>query len=184
MEDEHIVELYWERSEEAVSETAAKYGRYLYSIAYHILANEQDAEECVNDTYSDAWKTIPPHRPSVLSTFLGKITRRIAVDFWRKNSAEKRGGGETALVLEELGECVSGSGSVEDEVERRELLHQINVFLEKLPDTERRIFLCRYWYCEPVSSIAERFGYTESRVASQLYRTRNRLRSGLKKEGY
>ena len=118
MEDHRIVDLYWQRNERAISETAAKYGKYLQSISYQILRNTEDAEECVNDTYNDAWQSMPPHRPSILSTFLGKITRRISIDRWRKNSAEKRGGGEMALALDELEECVAGTGDVEAEVEK------------------------------------------------------------------
>ena len=121
MEDNRIIDLYWQRNEDAISETASKYGKYLHSIAYQVLSNTQDAEECVNDTYIDAWNTMPPHRPSILSTFLGKITRRISIDLWRKYSAEKRGGGEVALALDELEDCVSGNGSVEEESEHREL---------------------------------------------------------------
>ena len=113
MDDQRIVELYWERSEKAVSETASKYGKYCYSIAYNVLANKEDAEESVNDTYMDAWNSIPPHRPSILSTFLGKITRRISIDRWRKRSAKKRGSGVIPLVLDELHECVADYKSLE-----------------------------------------------------------------------
>lgn len=183
MEDKHIIELYWQRSEDAISETASKYGTYLHSIAYQILSNTQDAEECVNDTYTGAWNAMPPHSPSILSAFLGKITRRISIDVWRKYSAQKRGGGETALALEELEDCVSGSGSVEEEWERRELTRKLNEFLRLLPDTERRVFLCRYWYMDSVPSIAQQFGFSESKVTSMLHRTRNKLRVLLEKEG-
>ena len=184
MEDERIVDLYWQRSEDAITETSAKYGRYLYSIAYQILSDPQDAEECVNDTYTDAWNAMPPHRPSVLSTFLGKITRRISIDLWRKNSAQKRGNGRTALAIDELEDCVSGSGSMETESERRELIGKINDFLRSLPDTERCVFLRRYWYMDSVLSIARQFGFSESKVTSMLHRTREKLRVLLEKEGY
>ena len=133
MEDNRIIDLYWQRNESAISETATKYGKYLHSISYQILLNTEDAEECVNDTYNDAWQSMPPHRPSILSTFLGKITRRISIDLWRKYSAEKRGGGEVALALDELEECVSGTGDVEAEVERIELQTKLNNFLFALP---------------------------------------------------
>ena len=122
MDDQRIVELYWERSEQAISETQSKYGSYCYSIAYNILNNNEDAEESVNDTYNDAWNSIPPHRPSILSTFLGKITRRISIDRWRKHNAEKRGGGEMPLVLDELQECVADEKTVTAE--------QIRAFLD------------------------------------------------------
>ncbi len=184
MDDDRIVELYWKRNENAISETATKYGSYLNSISYNILVNREDAQECVNDTYHDAWNSMPPHRPSILSTFLGKITRRISIDRWRRLNAEKRGGGELTLALDELEDCVSGSGSVEDEIKRRELAKLFNDFLNTLPVTERRVFLCRYWYMDSIQSIAQQFGFSQSKVASMLNRTRGKLRAQLVKEGY
>ncbi len=106
MEDDHIIDLYWARSEDAITETSEKYGKYCYAIAYHILSNAEDAEESVNDTYLGAWRNMPPHRPSILSAFLGKITRRISIDKWRGRTADKRGGGEIVLALDELADCV------------------------------------------------------------------------------
>lgn len=184
MEDPKIVDLYWQRDERAISETAVKYGPYLRSISYGILQNTEDAEECVSDTYRDAWDSMPPHRPAILSTFLGKITRRISIDLWRKRSAYKRGGGEIVLALDELEECVSGSESLEDEAMRQELRAKLNAFLKGLPKTERQVFLCRYWYLNSVSEIAAQFGYSESKVKSMLHRTRKKLRAELQKEGY
>ena len=184
MEDARIIDLYWQRDESAISETAAKYGKYLHSISYGILRNEEDAEECVSDTYAGAWQAMPPHRPSVLSAFLGKITRRISISLWRKRSAEKRGGGETALALDELEECVSGEGDAESEAERRELREKLNAFLRALPPTERQVFMRRYWYMDPVADIAARFACSESRIKSMLYRTRKKLRAMLEEEGY
>lgn len=184
MDDERIVALYWSRSEKAVTETDSKYGTYLNNISYNILYNSEDALECVNDTYYEAWKTMPPHRPVILSTFLGKITRQISIDRWRKAKAEKRGGGEFPLVLDELEHCVSGAGDVETEIERKELLKLVNDFLDILPATERRVFLCRYWYMDSIKSIAKQFGFTQSKVASMLHRTRAKLRAVLEKEGY
>lgn len=184
MEDHLIVDLYWQRNENAILETEAKYGKYLHSISYQILMNDEDAEECVNETYHDAWRSMPPHRPSVLSAFLGKITRRISIDTWRAYNAEKRGGGELALVLDELEECVSGTGDVETEVERLELQRKLNAFLLALPGVDRQVFVCRYWYMDSVSDIADRFACSESKVKSMLYRTRKKLRTMLEKEGY
>ena len=126
MEDGSIVNLYWARSENAISETSKKYGNYCYSIAYNILGNVEDADESVNDTYLDAWNNIPPHRPSILSTFLGKITRRISIDKWRGQTAEKRGSGEIVLVLDELSDCIPSNQSVEHEVEAAELAQLID----------------------------------------------------------
>ena len=159
MDDRSIVALYWQRNERAIEETVTKYGKYLYSISYQILSNEEDAEECVNDTYNDAWQAMPPHRPSILSTFLGKITRRNSIDLWRKHNAEKRGGGEIALVLDELEECVSGNNDVESEIERQELQKKINVFLMGLPRRECHVFICRYWYMNSISDIAKQFNH-------------------------
>lgn len=184
MEDNDIVELYWQRDEKAVSETAAKYGNYLHSISYNILCNAEDAEECVNSAYNDAWNTIPPHRPSVLSTFLGKLIRRSSIDMWRSRGAEKRGGGTVAVAIDELEECVSGNDSVEDETERRELQEKLNVFLKELPKAERQVFMRRYWYMDSNKDIAERFSCSETRIRSMLYRTRKKLRKMLEKEGY
>ena len=127
---------------------------------------------------------MPPHRPSILSTFLGKITRRISIDLWRKYSAEKRGGGVTALALDELEECVSGTGDIMAEVERLELQKKLNDFLLALPQTERQVFICRYWYMDAVSDIAKQFAFSESKIKSMLYRTRNKLRTMIEKEGY
>ena len=184
MEDERIVDLYWERNGSAISETAEKYGKYLHSISYQILQNSEDAEECVNDTYNDAWQSMPPHRPSVLSTFLGKITRRISIDLWRKFSAEKRGGGTAALALDELEDCVSGIEDVVTEVEGLELQKKLNDFLLSLPNLERQVFMCRYWYMDTISDIAKHFACSESKIKSMLYRTRKKLGTMLKKEGY
>ena len=184
MDDKQIVDLYWAREETAINETALKYGSYCHSIAYTILQNQQDAQECVNDTYMDAWNTMPPNRPSVLSTFLGKITRRISIDRWRIKNAKKRGGDEITLALDELEECVGSSHDVELEVQRKELAATMHSFLDRLPQTERRIFLLRYWYLEPIRSIANQYGFSQSKVASMLHRIRGKLRKYLEKEGY
>ena len=143
MEDTHIVDLYWARSETAIAETSAKYGSYCYSIAYNILANAEDADESVNDTYLNAWNSMPPHRPAILSTFLGKITRRVSIDKWRGRTAEKRGNGEIMLVLDELFDCVPSSQNVEHEIETAELAKVINDFVMSLPPMDRRVFICR-----------------------------------------
>lgn len=183
MDDKQIVELYWQRNESAIDETASKYGPYCHSIAYNILDNDADAEESVNDTYLDAWNSMPPHCPSILATFLGKITRRISIDRWRKRSAEKRGGGQITVVLDELEECLTDGKSVEQEVEAKILSEVINSFVKSLPDTEQRVFLCRYWYMDSVETIAKEFGFSQSKVKSMLYRTREKLRARLIKEG-
>lgn len=149
MEDREIVNLYWERNSNAIKETASKYGGYCKAIAKNILGNNEDAEECVNDIYLNTWNSIPPNRPNVLSTYLGKITRNLSFDRFRHRHADKRGGGEIELVLDELGECVSGADSVEQEVEKKELIRAINSFLDTLSQEKCNIFLCRYWYGNP-----------------------------------
>ena len=184
MNDKSIVDLYFNRDEEAITQTDKKYGRYCYSIAYNILMSKEDAEESVSDTYMTAWKAIPPRRPSVLSTFLGKITRHISIDRWRERSAYKRGGGEVTLALEELEDCVAGLQNVEMEYERKELIQAYVKFLDILPVTERRVFLCRYWYVDSVEAIAEKFGFSQSKVKTMLHRTRAKLRKQLAEEGY
>ena len=184
MDDEQIVKLYWDRSEQAISETGQKYGGYCRRIAYNILRNLEDAEESVNDTYWDAWNAMPPHQPSILATFLGKITRRIAIDRWRSLNRMKRGGGEVTLALEELERCIAGGQSPEREIEKKELVQAINRFLDKLPITERRVFLARYWYMDSIQEIAFRFQFSQSKVRSMLFRTRKKLRKHLEKEGY
>lgn len=184
MDDKCIVELYWQRSEQAIAETSAKYEHYCYSIAHNILNNHEDAQESVNDTYHEAWNTIPPHRPSALSTFLGKITRRLAIDKFRHRNAAKRGGGEMPLVLDELQDCIASDKNVEQEYEKKRLSETINTFVILLPETEQKIFLCRYWYMDSIEVICKQFGFSESKVKSMLYRTRQKLREILVKEDF
>ncbi len=182
MDDNRIVELYWERSESAIKETASKYSNYCYAIAYNILANREDSEECVNDTYLSAWNSMPPHRPIVLSTFLGKITRRISIDKLRMKNAEKRGGSNLTIALEELEECLSVRDDLQKELDAQILAEALNLFLEELSELERRVFLCRYWYVDSIETIAEQFGFSQSKVKSMLHRTREKLRKYLEKE--
>lgn len=182
MDDNRIVELYWERSESAIKETASKYSNYCYAIAYNILANREDSEECVNDTYLSAWNSMPPHRPIVLSTFLGKITRRISIDKLRMKNAEKRGGSNLTIALEELEECLSVRDDLQKELDAQILAEALNLFLEELSELERRVFLCRYWYVDSIETIAEQFVFSQSKVKSMLHRTREKLRKYLEKE--
>lgn len=183
MNDDHIVELYFARSEEAIAQTSAVYGAYLMSISKRIVGDSKDAEECVNDTYYEAWNTIPPHRPALLSTFLGKLTRRISINRYKKNHAQKRGGSELPLVLDELGDCVTGE-DMDSILDQKDLAALIDRFLSVLSRTERLVFVRRYWYTEPVAAIAAVLGWSESRVTSMLFRTRKKLRAMLEKEGF
>ena len=184
MEDREIVNLYWKRDSNAIKETATKYGAYCRTIAMNILGNNEDMEECINDTYLRAWNSMPTNRPNTLSTYLGKIVRNLSFDKVRYKSADKRGGGELELVLEELGECVSGSNSVEQEIEKNELVRELNCFLDALTKEKCNIFLCRYWYAMPISEIATRFGMSEGNVSVTLKRIRDKMKMYLKERGY
>ncbi len=154
MEDQQIVQLYWDRDEKAIAATSEKYGNYCTSIARNILDNNEDVKECVNDTYLKAWNAMPPHRPNILSAFLGKITRNLSINRYKHNVASKRGGGEFSVALDELEECVSGYSNVEQEMEHQELVKAINGFLGKLSSKKRSIFVCRYLYFDSFSDIA------------------------------
>ena len=184
MEDKKIVELYWQRNEAAITETSAKYGNYCAAIAMNILGIIEDAEECVNDTYVNAWNSMPPHKPNVLKTFLGRITRNLSFNRYKHDRAEKRGGGEVEVVLSELGECVSGASSVEDELNRREIVKAIDDFLDSLSEKKRDIFVLRYWYSERVSKIAKQFNMKEGAVSMTLNRLRADLRGYLYERGF
>ncbi len=183
MDDKQIIELYNERSETAISETANKYGRYCYHIAYNILYNAQDSEECVNDTYLKTWETIPPQCPNKLSVFLGKITRNLALNRYKYYTREKRGGGQTFLALDELSECIPAVDNTEQATDEQELIDVLNRFLRSLPTEKRIIFLRRYWYLSSIKEIADDFGISESKVKMTLLRTRNALQQVLEKEG-
>ena len=183
MEDSAIIDLYWAREERALSETDAKYGGYCRSIAHNILRNREDTEECVSDTWLHAWNAMPPQRPSILSSFLGRITRNLSFDRCRRQNAEKRGGGALPLALDELSECVPAGGSVEQTMDERELGQAIDRFLRTIPEKQCSLFLRRYWYAESISQIAERYSLKENTVKSILFRTREKLRRYLAGEG-
>ena len=183
MEDEAIIALYWQRSEEAIVQTDRKYGRYCRSIAFNILDNDDDTDECLNDTYLRAWNLMPPKRPSLLSALLAKITRNLALDRRKYNRAEKRGGGQVPLVLEELSECIPGGTDAEEILEDKEITALLNRFLSSLPQRTREVFMLRYWYLCPVRQIAETLGLGESNVKMTLLRTRRQLKALLEKEG-
>ena len=183
MNDEQILDLYFARDEQAVAETDRKYGGYCFTLANSILHSDQDAEETVSDTYLRAWNTIPPKRPGIFKMFLAKITRNLAFSRWRSMNAEKRGGGEMILALDELGECVDTQG-LEAKISQRELARMLNSFLTSLPETERNVFLCRYWYLDSIEAIVKITGFSRSKVTSMLHRIRGKLRKKLSQEGY
>lgn len=184
MEDRGIIRLFFERNEAALNEVSRKYGSHCRAIARNILKNQEEAEECVNDTYMRAWESIPPNEPPVLGAFLAKITKNLALGRVTFNNAEKRGGGNDALSFDELDEFVSGKNSVESEAERKELIAAINGFLKKLPEKQRKIFVGRYWGYYKLSELAKRFGMTESGISLSLERTRRKLRKHLEKGGF
>ena len=184
MEDSRIVDLYWQRSEQAIRETETKYGAYCRTIAHNVLGSAEDAREVVNDTWLGAWNSMPTHRPAVLSSYLGKITRRIALKRRQSNTAAKRGGGTVELALEELSGCIPAGQTPERALEQAELAASLDRFVMGLPMTERRVFLCRYWYLDSISDIAKQFRFSESKVKSMLHRTRKKLKLHLRQEGF
>lgn len=184
MEDEKIVSLYWQRSESAIRETEEKYDRYLTKIAYNILNNVEDSRESVNDTYLAAWNSMPPHRPTVLSTYLAKLTRRISIDIFRGRNRQKRQASEYALSLNELGDCVSGGNTTEEIVNVRLLADAIGIYLRTLPEDARTLFIGRYYFLDSLKEAAAYCGMTESKAKSLLHRTRLGLKEYLIKEGF
>ena len=184
MEDESILNLYWQRDETAILETQRKYGRYLTKIAYGILANAEDSQESVNDTYLGAWNSIPPHRPDVLSAYLAKIVRRCSIDIFRRRHRGKRLGCEYALSLDELEDCVTTGDSPAETAELGELTRSIENYLRSLDWAARTAFIGRYFFLDSVREIAECHHMSESKVKSLLFRTRKGLREHLVKEGF
>ncbi len=184
MEDEQIIALYWERNEEAITQTKQKYGSYCFTIADHILGSDQDAEECVADTWMHAWQAIPPAKPARLRLFLAKITRNLAYDCYKRTAADKRGGGNMAAVLDELAECVADTADVESCVQEKAMQESIRRFLTGLEARDRQLFLRRYFSVQPVAEIAAEFGMKPNTVSVILGRTRKKLQKHLQKEGY
>ncbi|MBQ8408686.1 MAG: sigma-70 family RNA polymerase sigma factor [Clostridia bacterium] len=183
MDDNKIIELYFARDEQAISETKAKYGKYCLKIAYNVLGNYEDAEECENDTYLGVWNAIPPTRPQMFSAFIGRITRNLSLKKLRARVAEKRQGSEAVISLDELGDCVPDGQSFDEGLNEKELAEIISLFLRSLNVTERKVFVCRYWYCDPISDICSQFGFSQSKVKMMLLRTRQKLSTYLQERG-
>ena len=181
MDDKQIVALYWERSEDAIAQTEKKYGRYCHYIARNILYSDQDAEECVNDTNQKAWKTMPPKKPELLSAYLGKLTRHIAINRYIHDHADKRSPG-MQMILDEAEEFIPdpADSDISDEIHLRDA---INSFVASLTQEVRVVFVRRYWYMSSVKDIAKDYGMTESKVKITLMRTRNRFKEYLEREG-
>ena len=180
MEDFKIVDLYWERSERAISETRTKYERMLSGISYSLLRSDEDAEECVNDTYLSAWNSMPSDRPIYLGAYLSKIIRALSIDKFRSKHSKRRGGFEE--LCEELDECIPDSSSIQEQYENGQLAKTINRFIAELPEEKRVIFIRRYFYSDSVEQIAARMGFTSSKVKTSLFRIREELRQILEKE--
>ena len=184
MEDFEIVEMYWDRNENAITQTDRKYGKYCRKIAFSIVTNKEDMEECVNDTYLQTWNSLPPQRPERLSTYLGKICRNISINLYEKLTAEKRGGNETDACLDELSELIGGSSEVEEQLDLSVLTDLINKFLKKCEKQARTVFVQRYWYMMSVKEIAKENRMSDSNVKMTLSRTRDKLKVYLEEEGY
>ena len=183
MDDKQIVELYWQRCESAIKETDKKYGRYCHYIAYHILADNEDAKEIVNDTYLKTWNTVPPQRPDPLKSYVGMISRRLALDAYEAQHTQKRGG-EVGVLLAELSECIpdrSGGADIGESVALRDAL---NRFVRSLPDKTGRIFVRRYWYGDSLSYLSDITGYSENNISQKLFTLRSKLKKRLLKGGF
>ena len=183
LSDEKIVELYWQREEKAIEETDKKYGKYLYTIAYNIVHDKLDSEECLNDTYLGTWNSIPPARPSALQIFVSKIARGVAVNKFKSKTAKKRIPSELVTSLNELDECIPYDNTVEAERAAAELGRAISDYLWSLDDDEATMFICRYYYSDKIERIADMMGVSKRTVFRELARMREELRAKLEKEG-
>lgn len=183
MEDNKIIELYFNRTESAITETKNKYGRYLHAISINILQSYQDAEECVNDTYLRTWNSIPPTRPMQFKTYLGAITRNLSLDRYKRRFAEKRAGEEFTVLLSELEDCLADNSAPENILGNKEIATQISIFLRKLPKEKCNLFIRRYYYCDNIKTLAKLFGHSESKIKSTLFHIRQHLKKHLEKEG-
>ena len=183
MEDTEIINLYFARSESAITESKTKYGRYCHTIAYRILRNEEDSEECLNDTWLHAWQAMPPQRPDILSAFLGRITRNLSLNRYERENAQKRGSGEIPLLLEELTDAIPANDNTGNIAEKQVPTDVLNRFLESLSADSRILFIKRYFYMLSVSEIAKELSMGESKIKMSLLRSRKKLHSMLETEG-
>lgn len=183
MDDSMIIELYWNRNENAIEETDKKYGNYCFTIANNILNSKEDSDECVNDTWLRTWNVIPPKKPDRFKIFLAKITRNLSFDKYKSKHAAKRSG-EMLYILDELSECISDRNTTDDEVDMKLLSESINSFLKANSERDRAVFLKRYFYAMPVAEIADKMNITANNASAILSRLRNKLREHLTKEGF
>ena len=184
LEDDEIVTLYWERDEKAIEETDKKYGKYLYTIANNIVRNHQDCEECLNDAYLGTWNRIPPARPTFFQAFLSKITRNVAIDRFRMNTAEKRIPSELTASLDELGDCIAYDGELDTNLVVEDIVRVLNKCLAQETRRKQFVFICRYYYADSIANIATSLGMSEKTVARELAQVRANLRTAFEKEGY
>lgn len=182
LDDKALIDLYWARNEEAIQATSAKYGKLCSYVANNILKNAEDCEECLNDTYFAVWNAIPAQRPNKFSVFISRITRNLALKKWEYLSAAKRNP-SAVLSLDELGDCVSGTYSVESEIESKHIERTIDSFLWAQGCEKRNIFIRRYWYFDSIEAICKNTGFSQSKVKSTLYEMRLKLRKYLESEG-
>ena len=178
MNDERIIELFFERSEQAIKELDGKYGKVFHSLSFKILNNHQDAEECVNDSYLGTWNAIPPAKPNPLLAFVCKIVRNISLKRYEQNTAVKRNS-HYDVAMEELGDCLASTTTIEEEIAERELTKIIESFLDSLSKENRVIFLRRYWFSDTYADIAKQVGITEKNISVRLTRIRKELREYL-----
>lgn len=182
MEDQAIVQLYWDRDEEAIVQSDRKYGAFCLRLALNLLSLRQDAEECVNDTWHAAWNSIPPQRPMSLKAYLGRLTRNFSITRFRANHAQKRNAA-MELMLSELSECIPDPETTESRMEYLELSSRIGYWLKTLPKEDRMLFVRRYWYGDPPKVLAQRYGITASQASQRLFRLRRDLKNLLEQEG-
>ena len=182
MEDSRIVELYWQRSESAITETQRKYGGFCHAIALNILSDRQDAEECVSDTWLRSWNAMPPQRPRLLRPWLGKVVRNLAINRWEKNRTQKRYGG-LELLLDELADAIPSPQTLEKHMEAKELGGLISAWLRSLDSDDRTLFLRRYWNGEPLKDLARQRGESPEELARRMYRLRRALKAELERNG-
>ena len=184
MDDLQIIDLFFSRDEQAIAETQRKYGNYCRKIAWNILYDNEDCEECLNDTWLKAWNSIPPQVPGKLGLFLARITRNLAINLHARNTAAKRGGSQMDLCLNEMEEFIGKPSDVQEKIDLSLLKEAINRFLGQLDTDSRKIFVRRYWYFSEIREIARDYGFTDSKVKMSLARTRDKLKSFLKEEGF
>jgi len=183
MEDQIIIDLYFDRHELALVKSEEKYGKRMYKTANNILNSDSDAKECVNDTLLATWNAIPPERPKFLGAFLSKITRNLAINKWKAGRAQKRGGSETDLLLDELQDCIPAAGDLEKTYESDLIVDTINNYLAGVEQEVRIMFVMRYFHGESIGNISHHFTTSESNVKSKLFRLRKKLGTHLEKEG-